>query len=71
MLSLHKDPEGNTVFSAHEEASANAAAHINSTIQGGIQTQICDLQEENKDLKKKVKQLEETIIAYQVQLDYS
>ena len=62
MLSLYKDPEGNSVFS---EASASAV-RINSTIPGGIQAQLGDLQEENNDLKKKIKQLEDTITEYQV-----
>ena len=65
MLNLYKDPDGNTVFSAHDEASATAV-RINSTIPGGIQTQLGDLQGENNDLKKKIKQLEETITEYQV-----
>lgn len=67
MLSLYKDPEGNTVFSAHEEASASAV-RINSTIPGGTQAQLGILQEENNVLKKKIKQLEETITEYQVHL---
>ena len=67
MLNLYKDPEGNTVFSAHDEASATAI-RINSTIPGGIQAQLGDLQGENNDLKMKIKQLEETITEYQVHL---
>ena len=67
MLSLYKDPEGNTVFSAHEEVSASAV-RINSTIPGGIHAQLGDLQGENNDLKKEIKQLEETITEYQVHL---
>ena len=67
MLSLYKDPEGNIVFSAHEEASASAV-RINSTIPGGSQAQLGALQEENDDLKKKIKQLEEAITEYQVHL---
>ena len=63
MLRLYKDPEGTTVFSAHEEVSA---VPVNSTVQGGNQDLVGDLQEENDNLKKKVKQLEDTITEYQV-----
>ena len=65
MLSLYRDPEGTTVFSAHEEASA---VRINSTIPGGNQAQFGDLQEENDNLKMKIKQMEETITEYQVHI---
>ena len=68
MLSLYKDPDGEGVFSAHDDPGQVTIAH---GIQGGPPAQQSDLQEENDSLRKRVKQLEDAISEYQVTLFFS
>ena len=60
MLILYKDPDGEGVFSAHDDPVQA------TTVLGGPPAQCSELQEENDNLRKKVKQLEDTISEYQV-----
>lgn len=57
MVGLFKDPNGETVFTAHE-----GALQI-TTVIGGHHPQ---LDEELASLRKKIKQLEDTIVEYKV-----
>ena len=58
MVRLYKDPEGEGVFTAHEEAMQV------TTVLGVSQPQLSD--NESDSLKKKVKQLEDIIVEYKV-----
>lgn len=57
MVRLFKDPNGETVFTAHE-----GALQITTVIRGHHP----QLNEELASLRKKVKQLEDTIVEYKV-----
>ena len=57
MVRLFKDPNGETVFTAHEEALQI------TTVIGGHHPQF---NEEVASLRKKIKQLEDTIMEYKV-----
>lgn len=67
MLSLYKDPDGEGVFSAHDDPAAGQITTVHG-IQGGPPAQQSDLQGENDSLRKRVKQLEDAILEYQVTL---
>ena len=56
MMRLYKDPRGETVFTAHEEA-----LQITNAIGGHSQNN-----EEVASLRKKIKRLENTIVEYKV-----
>ena len=60
MVRLYRDPEGETVFTAHEEALQVTA------VLGGPQAQLSECNRELDGLRKKVKQLEDTIVEYKV-----
>ena len=62
MLSLYKDPDGEGVFSAHDDPGQITTVHV----AGGPPAQRSDLQEENDSLRKRIKQLEDAISEYQV-----
>ena len=62
MLSLYKDPDGEGVFSAHDDPGKITTVHV----PGGPPAQQSDLQVENDSLRKRVKQLEDAISEYQV-----
>lgn len=68
MLSLYKNPDGEGVFSARDDPGQVTTAH---GIQGGPPAQKSDIQEENDSLRKRVKQLEDAIMEYQVMLFFS
>lgn len=64
MLSLYKDPDGEGVFSAHDDpGQVITTVHV---AQGGPPAQQSELQQENSNLRKRVKQLEDAISEYQV-----
>ena len=60
MVRLYKDPKGETVFTAHEEALQI------TTALGGAQSQFGELSNELNSLRKTIKQLEDTIVEYKV-----
>ena len=64
MLSLYKDPDGEGVFSAHDDPGQ--VITIVHMAQGGPPAQQSELQQENSNLRKRVKQLEDAISEYQV-----
>ena len=57
MVRLYKDPNGETVFTAHEEA-----LQITTALGG----QLGEVSSEINSLRKTIKQLEDTIVAYKV-----
>ena len=63
MVRLYRDPEGETIFTAHEEALQITA------VLGGPQAQPNECSHELDTLKKKVKQLEDNIVEYKVYID--
>lgn len=63
MVRLYKDPEGERVFTAHEEALHVATVQL----QGAPQSPVPQLQESEVDLlKKRVQQMEGIIKEYMV-----
>lgn len=62
MLSLYKDPDGEGVFSAHDDPGQVTTVHV----VGGPPAQQSELQKENDNLRKRVKELEDVISEYQV-----
>ena len=63
MLGLCRDPNGQGVFSAHEEAM-----QISTMLGGSLKVQIGE--NENEQLKMRIKQLENLLVKYKVWHNY-